>query len=182
MGVALYRLWPWRRAAPSGRKVLGLPVLLLTAVGLSLLPDIDAAVGIILDNPGRFHNNFMGAPVFGVFVAAGVGGLTWRCRRTQNWFALALVAYQTHILLDYFTVSRGVMLLWPFTTERFTPPFTLFYGLHWSDGVFAWSHLITLVTEIGFVILLFIGIRMAVKPSDAATADAQLSAKNLQGD
>jgi membrane-bound metal-dependent hydrolase YbcI (DUF457 family) len=183
MGVAVYRLWPWRQSVLTGRKVIGIPVLALVVIGLSVLPDMDAAVGIILNNLGRYHNNLVGAPLFGAGVAVGVAALTWRWRRTQNWFTLALVCYQAHILMDYLTVGRGIMLLWPFTTRRFSPPFKLFYGLHWSDGLFAWNHLITLVTEIGFVLLLFIGVRMAVKPRAATTrTSAPLPANDPQGD
>ena len=69
MGLAVYRHWPWRLRAPVGRKILGLPGLLLAVVGLSLVPDIDAAVGIVLNDIGRYHNNFVGAPLFGVVVA-----------------------------------------------------------------------------------------------------------------
>ncbi|NIV75262.1 MAG: hypothetical protein GWN37_10615, partial [Gammaproteobacteria bacterium] len=45
-------------------------------------------------------------------------------------FLLTLVCYELHVLLDYLTVGRGVMLLWPLSAERFAPPIYLFYGLH----------------------------------------------------
>ena len=38
-------------------------------------------------------------------------------------FALTLACYESHVVMDYFTVGRGVMALWPWTPERFSPWF-----------------------------------------------------------
>ena len=56
--------------------------------------------------------------------------------------------------MDFFTIGRGVMVFWPLSLERFASPVPLFYGLHWSDGYLSERHLITLVTELGFLFLL----------------------------
>jgi inner membrane protein len=39
------------------------------------------------------------------------------------------------------------MLFWPFTQQRFSSPVTLFYGLHWSKGLFSIDHVWTVLTE-----------------------------------
>jgi LexA-binding, inner membrane-associated putative hydrolase len=56
-----------------------------------------------------------------------------------------------HVLMDMATVGNGVMLLWPFSMERFkTVP--LFFGARHTHPE-AWDlHLITLTTELMFVI------------------------------
>ena len=56
--------------------------------------------------------------------------------------------------MDFLTVTRGSMLLWPFSSERVSPPVHLFYGLGWSHGVASELHLVTLVTELAFVAIL----------------------------
>ena len=45
------------------------------------------------------------------------------------------------------------MLFWPLTDSRYLPPLLLFYGLHWSDGLFSVNHVITLVTEVALILL-----------------------------
>jgi membrane-bound metal-dependent hydrolase YbcI (DUF457 family) len=125
-----------------------------------MLPDLDAAVGIAFGNLGRYHNNFAGAPAFGVLVAAALGGVTWLVRpaAAKGVLLLALVCYQIHVLMDFLTIGRGVMLLWPLSSERFAPPFYLFYGLRWSDGVFSSRHFITVFSELGSAAVLFVAL------------------------
>lgn len=139
-----------------------IPVALVLSVGFSLLPDVDAAVGILLGNLGKFHNNLAGSPVFATLVAAVSAGIAWLVRKElgRPVFQLSFVCYQLHVLMDFFTVGRGVMLAWPLSTERFAPPFPLFFGLRWSHGLFSESHWITLGSELAFAVLLFLGLRV----------------------
>ena len=151
MGYVIYRTWPERCDPTGGTRVLGVPSLLVASLGLCLAADLDAAVGILAGNLGRYHNNFMGSPVFGVLFALLIGVAARVVGgRFGRWFLLALVCYQTHVVMDFFTVGRGVMLLWPWTDARFQPPFELFYGLRWSDGPISHRHLWTLLTESAF--------------------------------
>jgi membrane-bound metal-dependent hydrolase YbcI (DUF457 family) len=135
------------------RRFVGLrPDLVWAGVGLSLLPDIDAAAGLLLGDMGRYHNHMMGSPAFALLVSLGVGVTGWRLSGAfRSWFTLAFVCYLTHITMDFFTTGRGLMLLWPFTEERFRPPFSLFYGVHWSDGLFSSRHIWTALTELGTI-------------------------------
>jgi membrane-bound metal-dependent hydrolase YbcI (DUF457 family) len=152
-GAAIYRL---RFGRGSDRR--GSRILLIACIGLSLIPDLDAAVGIVAGNLGRYHNNFAGSPAFGTIVALAAGAFMWRLRRPLAWptTTLVFICYQVHILMDFLTISRGTMLLWPFSTERFSPPVQLFYGLRWSHGLASELHLVTLATELAFVAALAI--------------------------
>ena len=126
----------------------------MAAVGLSILPDIDAAVGILLGDLDRYHNHLMNSPAFAFLVAVAVGGIGWwRRSEFRFWFTLALACYLVHIVLDYLTVGRGIMLLWPLSEERFRSSFELFYGLHWSDGLISIYHLYTVFSELATLLV-----------------------------
>jgi membrane-bound metal-dependent hydrolase YbcI (DUF457 family) len=129
---------------------------------VSMLPDIDSAVGILAGDFGRFHNNATHSLLVGFVVALGVGVVaTWkRWGPFWLWTVLALVGYHLHIVMDGFTVGRGVMAFWPFSGQRILSPLPLFYGLHWSDGLLSWRHMVTLLTEAAFVFLLLGLIRL----------------------
>ena len=167
VGVAGFFLWRHRgknRSRPTREEFLGL----LAFVGLSILPDLDAGVGIALGNMARYHNNFAGTPGFGLAVALALSTVAWAFRRSafRPVFSLTFLLYSLHVLMDFFTVGRGVMVFWPISGERIQPPFHLFYGLRWSDGIFSERHLITLASELCFLAVLFFGLRLYVKIDD----------------
>ena len=153
VGYLIYRAARPRMAQEALSRVGPVPQLLLATVGLSLLPDLDSVVGVLANDLGRFHNNFTNSISFAPAVALGVGTAVWLRRRSgfRRWFIVALLCYETHVLMDYFTLGRGVMLAWPFSPDRFEPPLKLFYGLHWSYGWLSAKHFLTLATELGFV-------------------------------
>ncbi len=165
VGYALYRLYMAQTRPIKQSRIGSWPRLAIIASGLSLLPDLDFVPGFFF--PGafdQFHNTFANSIFTGLGVALGVGALArlWRQKGFWFWFLFTLISYELHVLMDYFTVGRGVMLFWPFTAQRFEPPFKLFYGLHRSDGWLSIRHLWTLVTELGFVILLGFAVQTAV--------------------
>lgn len=134
--------------------------LLIATIGLSLLPDIDFVPGLLIGDVGRFHNQWSHSFVSGLVVALLIAGVFYWRQRAEFWFwfLISLVSYNLHVIMDYFTLSgRGVMLWWPFSTTRYESPLTLFWGVRWSEGLFASEHLITLVTE-----LLFAGLVMLI--------------------
>ena len=136
------------------------PTLLWAAVGLSVLPDMDAAVGILLGDLSRYHNDMMSSPAFAVLVATAVGTIGWwRRSEFRFWFALTLVCYLIHLFLDYLTFGGGIMLLWPMSEERFASPFSLFYGLHWSEGWISIRHLYTLSSELATLFVIWLMLR-----------------------
>ena len=153
MGYLVYRAIRPRVPEEASAYVGPVPRLLIAAVSLSLVADLDSVPGILSGNFERFHNNFTNSLVFGLAIATAVGAVAWLNRRAgfRRWFAIALVSYELHVLMDFFTIGRGVMLVWPFSPDRLEPPVHLFYGLRWSEGLASPRHLVTLMTELGFV-------------------------------
>lgn len=123
-------------------------------VVISLLPDLDSALGLLAGDLGRFHNSGTHSLIVGLIVALFIGTMASRTSRAEflNWFAIALACYEMHVIMDFFTIGRGVMLFWPFSLGRFSSPVKLFYGLHWSDGWVSPRHIWTLLTELGFAV------------------------------
>jgi membrane-bound metal-dependent hydrolase YbcI (DUF457 family) len=150
-GYAVYRLGRQYEPEPGLKPVGPLPGLLVVTAVFSLLPDLDSAVGLLLRDLGRFHNNATHSLFAGLCLALAFAGLMWWQRRQfVYWFAVAFISYGLHLLMDMATISRGIMLFWPFTDARYLAPVTLFYGLHWSDGWVTIRHLWTLLTELAF--------------------------------
>jgi hypothetical protein len=59
-----------------------------------------------------------------------------------------------------FFLRRGVMAFWPLSSERFISPVLLFYGLHWSEGIFSGKDLWTIVNETNFVLITLLVMRI----------------------
>jgi len=154
MGYAVYRCWLPRRlpGLPTDGFV---PPLLLATLVLSMLPDLDAIPGILLADLGRYHNNMTNSVVFGLAASTLLASAVWLFRREgfRDWFTLTLTCYMLHLAMDFFTHGRGLMLLWPFSDARFHPPFELFYGLRWSDGLISVRHVWTLASEVGTALI-----------------------------
>jgi LexA-binding, inner membrane-associated putative hydrolase len=152
-GYLIYRVLQLKIPEECHKKTIFAPRLLVITVGLSILPDLDAIPGILTGDIGRFHNQWMNSFVASTIVALGIGVAVWSRRGSGfvRWFSITLLCYTTHILMDFFTWGRGVMLLWPFSSYRYKPPANLFYGLHWSQGLISSAHLWTVLTELGFI-------------------------------
>jgi inner membrane protein len=138
------------------RRIGPVSQLLLVTAGLSLLPDLDVIPGLLWGNMGLVHNSWTHSLLFGLIVALGVGSGAWLIGRFGflRWFIIALLCYELHVIADFFTIGRGVMLFWPFSVERFISPVRLFYGLHWSDGWLTVRHLWTLLSELGSIVVI----------------------------
>lgn len=121
-----------------------------------MLPDVDAVAGVLFGNMKRFHNNITHSLVTGLAASALMlaGARVLRFPFAWRWFWIALLGYESHVVMDLFTQGRGVMLFWPFTAERFQSAVLLFYGLQWAASPTSPTHLWTLVNELGFVGLL----------------------------
>lgn len=156
-----------QRTPPSWR-------LWVVCLGFSMAPDTDAVIGILLERLALFHNQFTHSLGFGVALCAACLPLTrlmlpgWSTRRA---FLLTMACFGLHLLLDWMTYGRGVMLLWPFSDTRFQSPVQVFHGLRWSDGVFSASHIDTLVNETGVIALVALlawGVLYALKRRQGA--------------
>jgi inner membrane protein len=158
MGYVIYRAYRGRFSQINTEKIWIVPRNLLIIAGLSLMADMDSIAGFITGQFGRYHNNFTHSLIFGLLVAVILSGLlAWKQKSSFIlWFVIALISYEMHVVMDFFTIGRGVMLLWPFSATRFASPVKLFYGLHWSEGWISIRHFWTLVTEVGSFLLLII--------------------------
>lgn len=154
-GYLLFRFY--RDKLPdNNRKVSFVPIQLLIFTGISLLPDLDSIPGILFGDFHRFHNNISHSLLAGFLAASIIASLlAWKQRSYWAlWFVAVLLTYEVHIFLDLFTGERGLMLLWPFTQERFTSPIKLFYGVQWGLGLVSVWHVWTILTEIIFILVI----------------------------
>lgn len=157
-GYAIYQLFRKRIRPRTSGRIGPFPWLLFVTVGFSMLPDVDAAVGVLSGDFGRFHNNLTHSAFVAAVVAlasAAFGSLKG-LGRFADWFWLTLLCYGMHILMDAATLGKGVMVFWPITDERFMTPVPVFYGFHWSDGWLNRRHWWTVTTELGFAALILL--------------------------
>ena len=146
-----------------------------TAV-LSLLPDLDAVPGLLLHNMHGYHNAVTHTPAAALMAAAivGLGVRLLRRGRPWFWFGLTLLCYAMHLFLDLFCFGRGMMLLWPFSSDRTLPPFFAFFGFHWSSRWNDRIHLWTVLNETVFAAVVialvhaFTRSKRTKPPADAA--------------
>jgi membrane-bound metal-dependent hydrolase YbcI (DUF457 family) len=160
-GYVVYRVAGPRTLATDRFSVGPVPATLLAAFGLSLAPDLDFLFGFAAGDAGAYHNNASHSLFFGLVVAGLAAGVATRLGGVNPlfWFALALSCYWLHVALDYLTVSRGVMVFWPLTAERYAFPWPVFLGLHWSEGWQSPRHLWTLAQEIVYGALALLAVR-----------------------
>jgi len=150
MGYVVYKAFEPDSTRSRFGKIGRIPILLVISLAASLLPDLDSVYGILAGDFGRYHNNATHSLIVGLLVALlFTGGVSVLFKKFEFWtiFLVILVSYQAHIIMDFFTISRGVMALWPLSLERFVSPISLFYGFHWSDGLFSIRHLWTFLSE-----------------------------------
>ena len=154
VGYIVYRAFRTPLAEKDGPKPWSNTRLLLIILGLSLLPDLDVIPGLIFGDLEGFHNNIANSLVIGALAALIVAGVMRSLGRQtiRLWFFVALLSYELHLLMDYFTAQRGLMLLWPFETQRYVAPFMLFYGVHYSESLISIHHIWTAITELAFAI------------------------------
>ena len=153
-------LWFWFRRS-MGTFWTSIPrgawMLLGLFLFLSMIPDLDALVGMITGDMGRFHNQQSHSLFIGAVVAILFALIASRMIREvslRKWFFLTLGCYEIHILMDYVCYGRGVRILWPVIPDRFPAPVEIFNGLHWSYGWWHPAHLTTIKEELLFAIIL----------------------------
>lgn len=153
-GYVAYRLGRGAVSQPGTEAQRNARELMLVTATFSMLPDVDSIVGLLAGDFGRFHNNVTHSLLVGAAISLGFAGIMASRRgRFRFWFLVAAGCYSAHVLMDGATWGRGVMALWPISERRFLSPLPLFYGLHWSDGLFSVRHLWTVSTELLFTLL-----------------------------
>jgi membrane-bound metal-dependent hydrolase YbcI (DUF457 family) len=159
MGYALYRLG--KSKLPGQREpVWKMPLRPLIVMGLSMVPDLDIILAIVFRNMEKYHNSFTHSLYLAIPVALLATILAYWVYRSSflPWFLIGVVSYDLHVIMDFFTAERGVLMFWPFSPDRFASPVKLFYGLQWGLGWFSPWHLWTLLTESVFVIVLMLAV------------------------
>ena len=153
-GYAIYRYYKGKLPQDQ-RYFWKFPLQMMMVIGLSMLPDLDVIPAVIFKDMKAYHNNFSHSFLFAVPVAFLVAGIFHRFYRSHYWlwFLICLVSYDLHIIMDALTAERGVMLLWPFTQNRYASPIKVFHGLQWGLGWFSLWHVWTIITELLFVLL-----------------------------
>ena len=124
---------------------------------LSMLPDIDAIIGILTGDMGRYHNQWTHSLIMASTAALLIAFALCSLLREKLklWIIASILCCGVHVLMDTISHGRGVLLLWPLTEHRFSSPVLLFMGLHWSQGVWSPMHLLTALNEILFVAVLY---------------------------
>jgi membrane-bound metal-dependent hydrolase YbcI (DUF457 family) len=121
-----------------------------TLLVFSILPDLDAVPGILMGDLPAYHNQISHSIGFGFSICL-LYALLRQCLPKAapflHLFSLACAAYGLHLFMDWLTWGRGVMLFWPLSSHRFSPPVHLFYGLRHSEGLLSRQHGITFATE-----------------------------------
>jgi membrane-bound metal-dependent hydrolase YbcI (DUF457 family) len=129
------------------------------AVVTLCVQDLDFLVRIIHNHPSLAHGGATHSLCTGVFIGM-IFAIACRIRYGTSLpigptLTVGIGCAWAHTLLDAATWGRGVMFLWPFSTERYVSPIPLFFGGHHSQPL-AWKlHLVTLSTELLFAGLLW---------------------------
>ena len=135
----------------AGRKI---KLNIWICVLFSILPDFDFLPGILLKDPAEWHGAFshslIGLFIFG-FVVYWITFLFNHANTALKFSFFSMLIYASHVIMDFFTYGRGIMLLWPLH-KRFVSPLSLFIGLRWSDHSASIYHLWTICNEGLFVI------------------------------
>lgn len=128
-------------------------------VFFSMAPDLDFVVALFTRDIYGYHNQASHSIWVGLVVCLLATACMHRWLQgigPARLFVVLSLCYQLHLVMDWMTRGRGVMLFWPFTSERYSSPVLLFYGVRWSEGLFSVRHGITLLNELLFVVLLIL--------------------------
>lgn len=128
-GILLYQIFNRHNAKYDVRR-------LLLYVFFANLPDIDLAIGFLVNNPNFYHQSIihsLGAAVFAGLIA----GIVLMRKKGLFFHSLLLFSglYYSHVILDYLASASdtgypfGVALFWPFSNEYYVFPVTIFLDI-----------------------------------------------------
>jgi membrane-bound metal-dependent hydrolase YbcI (DUF457 family) len=105
--------------------------LLLYAMGIACLPDIDVVPGIIIGPPGLYRHGLTHSLVAAFVVALVAAGFAAATRRRAGYiFVFTLGMYCSHLLLDMLRAStipiHGLQIFWPFDHTHYNLPIHIF--------------------------------------------------------
>ena len=130
----------------------------ITVVATLCAPDIDFLVRALSDHPSLVHGGATHSLCVGVLFGC-LFAVVCRIRYGPELpvapvLGIGIGCAWAHALMDIATWGSGAMLLWPFSGEKYTT-LPLFFGARHSQPT-AWNlHLITLTTELLFVVLVW---------------------------
>lgn len=139
----------------------------LTVLFLSLLPDLDIIASLLLGSVEKYHNNISHSIPLNMFAALTMtilGRLTVGLP-VQTGLTLTGTCCLTHILIDFFTRGRGIMLFWPLTDTRFHPPFALLIGVPWSSHLTSPLYMRMLAEDLLFALIVISFVKIAGRHS-----------------
>jgi membrane-bound metal-dependent hydrolase YbcI (DUF457 family) len=116
----------------------------------SFAPDLDIIPGILWNDFSSFHNQWTHSIVWCLFFCLIASSCLHHLLKKPGLFTTLCIACSAsgiHLLMDWATYGRGVMLFWPFSQERYIMQPSVFVGVRWSEGFFSRSHLMTLLNE-----------------------------------
>jgi membrane-bound metal-dependent hydrolase YbcI (DUF457 family) len=122
--------------------------------------DFDFVLGLMLLDPSRFHHAQSHSLMFAIFAA--LLAILFVKEARLRWASLVGLAYASHLALDLLTFDdsppHGIPIFWPWSTEGFHSPVTLFPNVPWGSGFVLSTHNVNLlIREIGFLGPLFLG-------------------------
>lgn len=146
--------------APKVNKVLPLG---LYAVFVAIAADFDFVPKIVtgIDTHRGFTHSFCFAIVFSSLLSLMLSKLLSNrtAIKALKVFALTLMIYSSHLVLDFFTQGgSGIPLFWPISNEPFQSSIPLFPGVHHSHGLFNSIHIIFLSFELTYTAILLWGV------------------------
>jgi membrane-bound metal-dependent hydrolase YbcI (DUF457 family) len=144
-----------------------LPRTLLMGGLAAIAADFDFIPGILIGNPGRFHHAQSHSVTFAI-LAGVLAALIARKSRFKS-AALVGLGYASHIILDFLTfddsVPQGIPIFWPFLSDVFNSPVTLFLNAPWGSGLALNAHNFELlVREVGILGLFFVAALLYARP------------------
>ena len=129
------------------------------AVFVAIAADFDFIPQIIagLATHRGFTHSFIFAIAFSLTLSRLVN--SWVVIEYIRLFALTLIIYGSHLVLDFFTQGgSGIPLLWPMSNQTFQSAIPLFPAVHHSHGLFDSIHLLFLSFELTYTIVLLWGL------------------------
>jgi hypothetical protein len=136
-------------ATPIGHALAGIAVTcvsphrrldyLILGISMAVAPDLDILPGMLLGTPVIYHGGITHSFGFALLVSLAAAVLfALRGEPFLRVFKFALIAYSTHLVLDFVGPDGreplGIPLFWPLLKEHFLSPIPLLLGVrHAAD-------------------------------------------------
>lgn len=147
--------------------------LIVVALFLANVPDLDRGPGILVGKPALYHQGIVHSLGFAFVASLVLGAFSTLARVSSSKFSflLAFLAYTSHLVLDLFGPDSRppyrIPIFWPFCGLYFRSSIPLLLGVHhvastnasvaeWVSGVFDWYNLRAVSRELLLIIPLII--------------------------